>query len=281
MRPVFEYLTQHRKLGDEVWAMTQSPGNLDKQFRSLAQDFRKLRNERLIKLGMFRGFDRFTCRHFDVEPSGKQEAYYTERFQLDAEGIGSCYDTARGIGVQGNKADIGARAKGVTIGWGVAAIVAVCLSVLLVPKMLAAYFLDGKAKPAVQSPSREVKPAEPEKVTQANGSPESAPPLWVVGFLIRGDKVQVALSDGRTLVEGEPGLSRVDRAGVIYNGKRIFMRPVQPSEKAVQAQNQQPATIANSAIATGPKSRGSWRLDEDGVERLIERDELPSVMVKR
>jgi len=280
-REVFNYLTQHRKKGDDVWAFTQHPGNLDKQFRSLAQDFRRLRNERLIKLGMFRGFDRFTCRHFDVEPSGRGEPYLIEKFPLDPEGVASCYDTAKGIGVRGNKADMGARAKGLTIGWAAAAVVLLSLSILVVPKLLASFVLTGRnpAKEALdKAPQRLVEQTTPASTNQTKELTQTAAPpaLWVSGFAVRGDKVQVLLSDGRVLVEGEDGLSRVDRAGIVYGGKRISMKPI------VERPRLQPQVVSEISSVPPldkpvyPKARGSWRLDEDGVQRLVATETLGS-----
>jgi len=111
------YLSQHRKLGDIVFPITQASGNLDKQFRSVAEDFTTLRNEYTAKFGPFRGRGRFVRKSYYGEPQPNAEPFEVASFTIDVKGIASCYDTAKGIGVHGNKADIGRRAKGVPIMW--------------------------------------------------------------------------------------------------------------------------------------------------------------------
>jgi hypothetical protein len=51
---VLYYLSQHRKLGDDVVCITQSVNNVDKQFRSVAQDYTWLNSVRV-----FSGYRRF------------------------------------------------------------------------------------------------------------------------------------------------------------------------------------------------------------------------------
>lgn len=109
------YLSQHRKLGDVVFAITQAAPNLDKQFRSVAQDFTVVKNGYTAKFGAFRARGRFVRKSYNEEPSRASEPFDTGSFVLDKEGLASCYDTARGIGVHGSKADIGTRAKGIPI----------------------------------------------------------------------------------------------------------------------------------------------------------------------
>jgi len=53
-RDVLFYLSQHRKLGDTVVWITQAVMNVDKQFRSVTQDYTYLRNLTKEKMGLFR-----------------------------------------------------------------------------------------------------------------------------------------------------------------------------------------------------------------------------------
>ncbi len=82
----------------EVICITQSVGNVDKQFRSVAQDFTYVRNhgkEAIPVLGgLVRGFKIFS-RDTYLEPfTGAQRSFEIRTFRLDVEGMASCYDTA-------------------------------------------------------------------------------------------------------------------------------------------------------------------------------------------
>lgn len=297
-RSVFNYLTQHRKKGDDVWAFTQSPGNLDKQFRSLAQEFRRLRNERLVKLGVFRGLDRFTCKHFDVEPGHNAEPFLVERFQLDPEGVASCYDTAAGIGVKGSKADIGSRAKGLTIGWGVAGLFAAAALVAIVPwglgKMYAGYVEKSSAGSPALRESLDPTAAVPLSVSSAPSKPETSPPaanqpssnppspppsgnpLWVRGYVSRGRLVQVLLTDGRTLTEIDASLTRLDRASAVVDGQRVYLRQVEDRPSRVVEKAAQPDPVSQPVIQQEPES-SAWEVDKYGVSRIKKPDTLATM----
>src|SRR6185312_8897230 len=58
-RDVLFYLSQHRHLGDTVVWITQAVMNVDKQFRSVTQDYTYIRNLSKEKMGLFRLPSRF------------------------------------------------------------------------------------------------------------------------------------------------------------------------------------------------------------------------------
>ena len=66
------YLSQHRKLGDDVVCVTQAVGHVDKQFRNLAQDFTTLRNLGKEKWKLFRGPRAFLRQTYLSVPTGPQ-----------------------------------------------------------------------------------------------------------------------------------------------------------------------------------------------------------------
>ncbi len=110
------YLSQHRKFGDDLICITQALGNVDKQFRSVAEDFTMIINESKRKFGPFRGRNRFVRASYYKEPNSPRDVPFERvAFQLDAKGVASCYDTAAGVGVHGNKADTGKKPKGIPI----------------------------------------------------------------------------------------------------------------------------------------------------------------------
>jgi len=109
---VLYYLSQHRKLGDDVLCVTQHLDNLDKQFRTMAQDFTWIRNLSKIKMGLFKMPGLF-LRSTYCSDKETAEAVETGTFRLNVSGIAKCYDTAAGIGVVGRSgADLGERRKG-------------------------------------------------------------------------------------------------------------------------------------------------------------------------
>jgi len=272
-RGALHYLSQHRKLGDIVWPITQAPGNLDKQFRSVAEDFTVLRNEYTAKFGPFRGRGRFVRRTYLAEPSQNAEPFETATFTLDKEGIASCYDTARGIGVHGNKADIGRRAKGIPIWTVIPAALALAACCVFVPLALgrgvSGYMTGTVKKPAPQKPSADLRgvvrtpfgggfpsprgegegasgavpivengPVRSQSVADATlpraassrdekstNEPVARAEIWVLGYVVRGGKVNVLLSDGRTLSEHDGVLDRVTRNFVeTKQGERYWLQ---------------------------------------------------------
>lgn len=113
------YLSQHRKLSDIVFCITQSINNVDKQFRSLAQDFQYIRNQRVEKFGMFRRGDGFIVKVY-LSPLTGANDYPCEQasLSLDTKGLASCYNTAAGVGVSTlGKADVGSKVKGPKLVW--------------------------------------------------------------------------------------------------------------------------------------------------------------------
>lgn len=299
-RGALNYLSQHRKLGDIVWVITQAPGNLDKQFRSVAEDFTALRNEYTAKFGPFRGRGRFVRRTYLQEPQQNSEPFETATFILDKEGIASCYDTARGIGVHGNKADIGRRAKGIPIWTVIPLALVVAVSCVFIPLALGRgvnRYVTGKvpagagAKVApvrtdAEAPSAAVpggtdrKPVAEPTSPKLDALPVDAKPtpstaVWVTGYVVRAGKVNVTLSDGRTLSEHDGILSRVTRTFVeTKQGERIWLqRPaVAPKAQPAPAVQVVPAADKSPQVTEAPvrpeENGSSWVTGSDGVSRL-------------
>lgn len=136
------YLSQHRKLGDNVYMITQSIANVDKQFRSVAQDYNYIRNYRVEK---FRGFTRgsnFERKTYLQPVSGNGDtAVEKESFTLDKK-IADCYDTSGGVGMGGGGgADKGAKAKGIPL--------KLIVALVVVGLIGGGYLLNAKVIPAL------------------------------------------------------------------------------------------------------------------------------------
>ena len=126
------YISQHRHFGDEVVWITQHVGNVDKQWKSVTQDYTYVNNFSKEK---FRGFTKGNKfrRQTYLEPfTGSQTLQESEEFSPDWNGIGSCYRTSIASGA----ADKGQSAKGFSVRWLFAGIIfVVCL--------VAAFFMWG------------------------------------------------------------------------------------------------------------------------------------------
>jgi len=236
-RQAIHYMSQHRKLGDIVWPITQSCGNLDKQFRSVAEDYTVLRNEYTSKMGIFRGMGRFVRKSYYSEPQGKAEPFETATFQIDTKGIASCYDTAKGIGVHGSKADIGKRAKGIPIWMIFPAFIAIGLLCVFIPMMggrAASKWITGGSKaPASQAdpkPPETPAPQPPPPPPQADATqyaPPSRPSGYdgvtvkpkVRGYLVRGSLAAVVMDDGSVVTELDGRLESIRRGRVKMDGE--------------------------------------------------------------
>lgn len=173
---------------------------------------------------------------------------------MDASGIGSCYRTQDGVGVKGGTADIGKRATGIPIALAIpGAIVIALVGALGVPLALSRFVRKYSEKsavvPAVVAPV-EMSAARPggkpdiaplEKSTVFDVPPVRSiersevfgPAVTVTGVTRMGMRVNVTLSDGRTLSEAEPYL-RIERAfvesplGVRYYFSRSIARASAP-----------------------------------------------------
>jgi len=99
-------------------------------------------------------------------------------------------------------------------------------------------------------------------------------PLRVCGYIVLGSRVNVILSDGRTLTELDPELKKIHRNAVFVGGEKLFMK--QPKDK-VLAPGAPPVvlpTAVNAAVVeslppppAAPAS--SWVTYSDGVSRLV------------
>lgn len=242
-RDVLYYLSQHRKLGDTVICVTQAVNNVDKQFRSVTQDYTYIRNLSKEKMSKFRLPNLFVRQTFQNPPSGNEIPMETGTFKLDVSGLAACYDTAQGVGIHGKAgADITERKTGLPW-WVFVAIVlvAVVLIAKIVPGMIANYF---KAK---STPHHSV-PAAPATVTNAppkvatwqpTNAPaviatNSAPELTVTMIDRLTGQWRVELSDGRILTANDPELEQINPRGAVVSGKLIKHSKPSPPQPTAQ-----------------------------------------------
>jgi hypothetical protein len=142
---VLYYLSQHRKLGDDVVCITQAISNVDKQFRSVAQDYTYIKNLSKQRLGLFRMPSLFMRSTYAQPATDNSKAMENGTFSLDVSGIASCYDTAKGVGIHGRKgADTKERKSGVHWLWFVIGLPLLLFAIYrYVPNMLSRYLFPG------------------------------------------------------------------------------------------------------------------------------------------
>jgi hypothetical protein len=241
---VLYYLSQHRKLGDDVICITQSVANVDKQFRSVAQDFTYVRNLGKEKLGMFRLPLRFVRKTYSQPPVGDlSKPMEMGIYSLDAAGLASCYDTAKGVGIHGRAgADMKERKKGIHWAWVAVGVPLVCILLCrYLPGFLAHRLAPGivskqevKTNTVLNIPGQVV-PVLPSATSSAvvasNPVPVTMPALmtnevFCVGWCKANDNYTVFMSDGEQYNSSDHEIDwikhrQVSVLGTVYRVKRV------------------------------------------------------------
>lgn len=94
----------------------------------------------------------------------------------------------------------------------------------------------------------------------------------VRGYVVKGGKVNVLLSDGRTITERD-GLTRVSRNSVEIEGQTLWLaeakdRPSAPSHSQQSIAAKMPGENDNSLPPPPAPPESSWETGSDGVSRL-------------
>jgi len=238
---VIYYLSQHRKLGDTVVWITQAIGNVDKQFRSVTQDYAFIRNLAKERMSYFSLPSVFLRQTFSEPPSGNAKPMETGSFRMDVKGLASLYDTAKGVGIHGTAgADTKEKKKGMP--WWVAVILVVAfilLCVKLIPPMVAKAFSPppvqkkgeqtNASQPSMFAPLPPVKSMgkKPEPQTNSAVAISNSPKVTVDGYHRMFGQWVVMLSDGSEIREQDEKLQQIHpKRGVLYDGKYIpFTKP--------------------------------------------------------
>lgn len=257
-RDVLFYLSQHAKLGDTVIWVTQSIGNVDKQFRSVTQDYTYLRNMAKEKLGRFTLPNVFVRQTF-TEPAGlNSQAMETGTFRLDVTGLCRLYDTAQGVGIHGRTADTAEKRKGIP--WWVA--------VILFPAVIWAFLwyspqvIANLTKPKVTEKQRqqlistnvpaglktpaeiEAMPTQSKEQTSTSGN-EAANEVVCTGWSILNGKATAFLSDGTILRERD--IERLTESAIYSKGKEYRLAVV------LSQPQRQDVAMGQPEIVEGPK----------------------------
>lgn len=251
-RDVLFYLSQHRKLSDTVVCITQAIGNVDKQFRSVAQDYTFLRNLSKERYGMFRLPGIFVRKTFSSPPTDTTAPMETGTFKLDVSGIAACYDSAAGVGIHGRSADTGEKNRGRHPAWGFAAVAVAALVIFWgAPKALAYYYTKPLRQlntpsaalplpvpvslPAVPSSAPPSNHPPPEKTphieSQGVKNSDTLPKVTLVGISLVPGREAWMLSDGR-LLDRSSGIALTwGKTWLLVDGQRYELAPPAKSSR--------------------------------------------------
>lgn len=252
------YNSQHAKLNDIVFFITQNTKLVDSNFLRLAQDFTYCRNHRLEKHGRFRGDNKFTGHTYPGPISSDREVTLNvETYKLDLA-LAACYDTSAGVGMPGGgAADAGYRAKGVPLKmvWvGLAAVLVASWFAFTwaIPKFTRTFIAPALGAVAVEEPARadvetvgapmlpEAAPAAPADLVGAPAAPAEIHPT---GFAMRSGVVFIQMSDGtrrwyssarRTLSDGIEGVTPVS---VLLDGRKLYIKPASRPDTSADGEN--------------------------------------------
>jgi hypothetical protein len=236
------YLSQHRKLGDDIYVYTQQPQNVDKMFRSFTQEFIYVVNIGKKRVGPFAAPKIFRFAAYPEPYTGQigQICQYSGYFRMDYELAGT-YNTAAGIGIEAAKADLGSKVKG--LDWRLLLLLPIIVSLCffgfrwiggrwvqsVIPgtkKSAPESRIHSVGSPALQGP---LTPSTPKLSGQTQSRNADLPTnsidaqVLMVGWAVEGGKARVALSDGRWVGQ-EDGLTQVAREYCIIQGHIYRMR---------------------------------------------------------
>lgn len=246
---VLYYLSQHRKLGDTVVCITQAINNVDKQFRSVTQDYTYIRNLSKEKMSKFRLPSIFIRQTFNSPATGNEKPMEMGTFRLDVKGLAACYDTAKGVGIHGRSgADARERKTGLPWWTFVILVIAVVYFVAYVvpPMVVKMYDIKPKTKkdsaPTANATNTlralpTASSTEPKHAESKASSTElprgnfETNEVTVVGIHRLSRYWKVWLSDGREYQEGDPELQEINTRGVVIDGK-LYKRAKPPTSKA-------------------------------------------------
>ena len=211
-RFVISYLSQHRKLGDDVILISQYMSQVDKALRNYGQDYAFLRNHKKERLGVFRSLPFTTVGHYLEPPVSKQvKSIWTETMTIKPKTIGTFYDTAAGVGIHGAKADTDSKPKGLPLSIAIGLVIAGICGLAFVPRAIMGS-IRGKA-PVIES--SEATPSAPIGEARQDQAGPDASPAPSGNF---GEKVEAAATIAKKIEV--PESASWNLIGIIASGRQ-------------------------------------------------------------
>lgn len=246
---VMFYNSQHRKIGDDVLLISQHVMNVDKQMRSLVQDYTYIRNHRKERFALFFRSIPFFTRSVYMEPyTGSQNQVEAGVFKLDVSGICKCYFTQAGIGIMGREADTKEPRKGLPMTLLMGIFILLGIGAFYIPDLIAKgvnHTIDrpfsGKSVQTTNvtgmmpSPVNMVQAYQQQK-QEANTSTNE--PLTVAAYWNLGKGPVATLSDGSVWTVDD-GLQMTSKRGVMIKGTNYqWQQKVTPRPINLETNNQ-------------------------------------------
>lgn len=131
------WLSQQRHLAADFIGITQNADLIDKEFRDLADDWLYITNWGRKQKSWFRLPKVMTWAKYDQRPGPGISPMISGTFRMDIQGIGQCYDTSAGVGIEGGlSADTGEKTAGIHWSWFFVAVAIVLIGLFQTPKLL-------------------------------------------------------------------------------------------------------------------------------------------------
>jgi len=234
------YLSQHRKLGDDVICITQHVDNVDKQFRSVCQDYTVLRNLRKEKVPILGGIFKapstiVRTTYLNPPGSGKQPPMESGFVKLDLDGLAKCYDTAAGVGLRGTTADTQVKAKGISFVWFFVALALIGVAILGLGRGVSSTLsgiagkktlADTNGTPVLHATAVTTPPAAATASVSTNrpALATNTPPaeVYISSIVVLPGDVTVKLTDGRVLMEHD--ITAISRYYVFAGTERFRLK---------------------------------------------------------
>lgn len=146
------WLSQLRHLGDDAIVICQNISTVDKEFRDLGDDWLYIVNWGRKQKSWFRLPRVMTWEKYDAQPGPGVHAMLHGFQKIDVEGVGKCYDTSAGVGIEGGLvADTKEKTPGIHWSFAVLVFATILVSLFFLPKAVMAGVkgLFGFYKPSV------------------------------------------------------------------------------------------------------------------------------------
>jgi hypothetical protein len=303
-RSVLYYASQHRHLHDNIFLITQVMENVEKQLRSLVSETYITRNQLRRRIGPVRLRPVFSVQCYYGVPAPTVKPYDNPKFALDAAGIASCYKTVGALGVQSKPEKI--ENKGWLPWWSLWIGAALLLAAIIFAFVGLPYLGGMAGRAMVQAPAAALAESQGLKIPGGNidnngniavskkgplpssdlrgrapGDDQSALDLWVTGYIRRGQRWTLSLSDGRTFSEDDPAVSLVGVNFAVVDGRKVYFRRQRSGSAPAPAADPLPAPAADplpvspaSAPVVAASDEGAWVRGSDGVARLREKQAI-------
>lgn len=256
------YLSQHRKLNDEVMFIAPVLQHLDKQLREMTAEFIYVKNTAHQKMLGFRGPGYLLVKayNFPVTAGRSDVPAWTKRYALDKK-MATCYDTMSGIGVSGRKSPETVKKKGLSIWWMVPVALIFIGGLMSVPYLLnsgVTGFFKGQAEKALpdgdsssspaapagsdgdsrsESPTRPISPKSSSNVPHPYLDLNSEPRRYR-SLSIFNDRVRVVLDNGAIVTHDDPWIDRIDSQKRVWIAGIPFLPPLPPEPETFHGRDE-------------------------------------------